>query len=512
MSRRRTDSDLRVGGLSVAARFTLFMTGTLIPVLGLQAFLLSRSAFNLSKNTLDRTLVGAVEVKTLEDAHSEEVRSVKARFDVISDEYQRVRAQNELKDPDDLTRENRAVQSWLHGRVEALRAEGSDAMLPFWRQSDPEVTKVGKINVAKVTYGADDRPGLAYSQPGGSTLIIPDPGDSGERGLLGLVLGTTIAVLVAAAGAAAWVGTQVSGPIQQIVGDVRQIATGDLDHRTHVHTGGEIALLARSIDRMAQGLAEAQDSELELQMREREAAVASEVRDSLRSERIPSLDGFDLAAVHLSAEEMDGNFHDFIELDDGRVGLLVCDVAGEGVPGTIVGATARAYLRAELSRGGDVRETLHRVNRVLARDVRRGMYVTALYALVDPAKQTVQVACAGHKTPLVRFTAADGKVRLVQPEGIALAFDKGPIFERALQVQEVPIEAGDRLVLVNTSAVEIANPDGQEIGEKALYASVMRHGARPSGDFLERLQTVLESHADGEPLPRDVSILTVARA
>jgi len=512
MSRRRTDSDLRVGGLSVAGRFTLFMTGTLIPVLGLQAFLLSKSAVNLGRNELDRTLVGAVEIKALEDAHHEEMRQVKARFDVFNAEYQRVRSENELKDPGDRTPEDRAIERYLRRRVEAMRQEGNEKMKPFWQQTDKEVTRIGKVKVAHVTYGPDDKRGLAYSQSGGATLVIPDPGNSGGRGVLGLIFGTTIAVLVAGAGAAAWVGMQVSGPIQQIVGDVRQIATGDLDHRTHVRTGGEIALLARSIDRMAQSLAEAQDSELELQMREREAEVAGEVRDSLRSDTIPSIPGFDLAAEHLASEEMDGNFHDFIELGDGRVGLLVCDVAGEGVPGTIVGATARAYLRAELSRGEDVRETFHRVNRVLARDVRRGMYVTALYALVDPAQGLVQVACAGHKTPLVRFTAEDGKVRLVQPEGIALAFDKGPIFERALQVQEVPIEPGDRLVLVNTAAVEIVDPDGREIGEKELYAKIMRHGARPSGDFLERMRTVLESYADGEPIPRDASILTVARA
>ena len=139
------------------------------------------------------------------------------------------------------------------------------------------------------------------------------------------------------------------------------------------------------------------------------------------------------------------------------------------------------------------------------------MYVTALYALVDPRKATVQVACAGHKTPLIRYTAEDGKVRLVQPEGIALAFDKGPIFERALQVQEVPIEPGDRLVLVNTAAAEIVDADGREIGEKDLYTKIMRHGKRASDDFVERLRTVLESHADGEPIPRDVSILTIAR-
>ena len=68
-------------------------------MLGLQAFLLSKSAVDLSKNALNRSLVGAVEVKALEQAHEDEMRSVKARFDVMNAEYQRVRSDNELKSP-----------------------------------------------------------------------------------------------------------------------------------------------------------------------------------------------------------------------------------------------------------------------------------------------------------------------------------------------------------------------------------------------------------------------------
>jgi hypothetical protein len=122
------------------------------------------------------------------------------------------------------------------------------------------------------------------------------------------------------------------------------------------------------------------------------------------------------------------------------------------------------------------------------------------------------VACTGHKIPLIRFTGADKKVRLVHPEGIALGFDKGPVFERALQTLQVPIEAGDRLVLVNSGAVVLANPQGQELGEKALYGHVMRHGAQDSEKFLERLRGAFDAHIDGAALPRDVSIVTIARA
>ena len=126
----------------------------------------------------------------------------------------------------------------------------------------------------------------------------------------------------------------------------------------------------------------------------------------------PDVTGYDLRAAHLPSDELLGDFHHFVTLDDGRVGVLVCDVSGAGVPAALVGATARAYLATELERGDDLLEAFRLVNRRIQEDVRRGMYVTALYCLVDPAHHSAQVVCAGHKVPLLRYTAADGRVTL----------------------------------------------------------------------------------------------------
>jgi hypothetical protein len=73
------------------------------------------------------------------------------------------------------------------------------------------------------------------------------------------------------------------------------------------------------------------------------------------------------------------------------------------------------------------------------------------------------------------------------------------------------MEVGDRLVLVNSGAVTVVDPDGNELGEKALYAHVVRHGAQSSAAFLEHVRTALEAHAAGAALPRDISIVTIAR-
>ena len=225
----------------------------------------------------------------------------------------------------------------------------------------------------------------------------------------------------------------------------------------------------------------------------------------------PDVPGYDLRAAHLPSDELLGDFHHFVTMDDGRVGVLVCDVSGAGVPAALVGATARAYLAAELDRQGDLLEAFRRVNRRLQEDVRRGMYVTALYLLLDPALGSAQVVSAGHKVPLLRYTAADKKLRKVHPGGIALGFDKGPVFDRSLEVVDLDLAPGDRLVLTSQGPLQVTDPDGDELGEDAWFRQVARHAAASTTSFLRGLRQVLQDYADDEPFPKDVSILTVLR-
>ena len=373
------------------------------------------------------------------------------------------------------------------------------------------------VQIYPFTYGEGGQ-GLLYrdetKSPGGNIdrldLLVPDP-ERGSGQILRTVLATFAAVLVVAAGVSVWVAGTVSRPVEDLIYDVRQIALGNLRHRTKSSGPAELRLLARALDRMTADLAEGKETELQLAVRERELDLATGVRDALLPSGTPLIAGYDLGAAFLSSPRFGGDFHDFVQRADGMWGLLVCDVSGRGVPAALVGATARSYLRSELERPGEVADAFRRVNRWLAGDVRRGMFVSALYALLDPATGRATVACAGHKIPLLRVCAADGNLRVVQPEGIALGFDKGPVFERRLQVVEVPIDPGDRLVLANSAPVRIKNDAGEELGEKAFYARVRKHSAPDTTQFLRGLRRDLEQYAGKAGFQEDLSFVTLSR-
>ncbi len=396
----------------------------------------------------------------------------------------------------------------------------------------PNTNRVGQtvtkhesgVVIYPVTYGPNQSiHGTQYEYDGGDVtsetykFLVPASAEEGGEALLTIIAIVMVLVILVGAAVAFFVSGQVTRPVHVLIDDVRQISHGHLNRRMHVSGGGEIELLARSIERMTRDLQSAQDAEFELSRREREMSIASDIREALLPMTTPMMRGYDVAAVHISSPTIGGDFHDYIEMEDGRVGLLVSDVSGQGMPAALIGATARSYLRTELQHIGAglgtevVAKAVRRVNHWLSRDLKRGVYVSALYALVDPRLGRATVACAGHKIPLLRYSADDGQLRTVHPEGIALGLDKGPVFDRALEVQEVPIEVGDRLFLCNSGPVKIVNRDGRELGEKAFYARVLKHQALESHTFLKALRSDLELYAGEDEIPQEISLVTISR-
>ncbi|HJM58806.1 MAG TPA: PP2C family protein-serine/threonine phosphatase, partial [Planctomycetota bacterium] len=151
------------------------------------------------------------------------------------------------------------------------------------------------------------------------------------------------------------------------------------------------------------------------------------------------------------------------------------------------------------------------VNRELAGDVSRGMYVTLLCVVLDPVENTATLACAGHKLPLIRFEASSGQVRLLHPDGIALGFDRGPIFDSRLELLRVPLEPGDRLALSTTGPVLVPNAEGVELGEKGLYRVISRNASGAPDEAAEGIRTALETRIDGDEFPADISLIILGR-
>jgi hypothetical protein len=140
-----------------------------------------------------------------------------------------------------------------------------------------------------------------------------------------------------------------------------------------------------------------------------ELQVARQIQRELLPEATPQLDGWEVTTYYEPAREVGGAFYDFLEFEDGRLGLVVGDATGKGMPAALVMATTRGMLRAVVQSLGSPGEVLARVNDALVTDIPPNMFVTCLYAILDPKSGSLRYANAGHDLSYLRHHGCDAE-------------------------------------------------------------------------------------------------------
>jgi Serine phosphatase RsbU, regulator of sigma subunit len=305
----------------------------------------------------------------------------------------------------------------------------------------------------------------------------------------------------------AWLSARrVTVPLKRVTMDMYAIAEGDLTRRSSITGNDEIGMLAQAFNSMAERLRVARLNAMEANRLESDLAVAKSIQNSLLPPQTPRIRGLDMYAFYRPAKEIGGDYYDFLPVDSQHMGMVVADASGKSIPAALVMSTTRAILRFVAPGGLSSAETLTRVNAILSVDIPRGMFVTAYYLVYDPIRKLMTCASAGHNPLLIG--RADGSVELVNPGGIALGFDQGPIFQRSIKEQTVSLGEGDRVLVYTDGVVECANLENEEYSDKRLQEFLRRHRNLPSKDFVGELLADLDRHRGAASYRDDVTIVT----
>jgi serine phosphatase RsbU (regulator of sigma subunit)/anti-sigma regulatory factor (Ser/Thr protein kinase) len=254
-----------------------------------------------------------------------------------------------------------------------------------------------------------------------------------------------------------------------------------LDDRTLLNN---LAIQAAPAVRVAQ-LVRQQQAEIAARERiENELRVARLIQQSLLPKQLPVATGWRFAARYQPARAVGGDFYDFVELPDGTLGLMVGDVTDKGVPAALVMATTRSILRTAAQRLASPGEVLQRTNDALCGDIPPNMFVTCLYAILDPATGRVKYANAGHDLPFLRHGSGVSELRA---RGMPLGLMPDMIYEE----KEVVVAPGDRVLFYSDGLVEAHNAEREMLGFPRLEALMGEIDATPD-DVIEQLLLALE--------------------
>jgi serine phosphatase RsbU (regulator of sigma subunit) len=220
---------------------------------------------------------------------------------------------------------------------------------------------------------------------------------------------------------------------------------------------------------------------------------------------VPTLEGWQITPYYQPAREVGGDFYDFLKLPKGRLGIVVGDATGKGVPAALVMASARSMLRA-LAQASDFSpgDVLRRVNDPLVADIPANMFVTCFYAILDPQKGSLGYANAGHD---LTYLWHGGDCEELKARGMPLGLMPGMGYEE----KEIVFEAGEAALLYSDGLVEAHNPKGEMFGFPRLRALVAEHGQGGSlGDFL--LEELYSFVGEGWEQEDDITLLTLRRS
>ena len=213
--------------------------------------------------------------------------------------------------------------------------------------------------------------------------------------------------------------------------------------------------------------------EIERQARERERVeqdlrVAQRIQQASLPEEVPELEGWQINPYYKPARAVGGDFYDFLELEDSRLGLVVGDATGHGVPAALVMSTTCGMLRAVALSVDSPGEVLARVNEALSARIPQNMFVTCFYAILDLKNGSLRYANAGHDLPYVQ-RGSDAEELMAR--GMPLGLMPGMSYEEKKTI----LEAGEAALFYSDGLVEAHNPGGEMFGFPRLRSLLAEH-------------------------------------
>ena len=246
----------------------------------------------------------------------------------------------------------------------------------------------------------------------------------------------------------------------------------------------------------------------EMVVRERletEVQLARKIQQTFIPEQLPQFSNWDLAARWRTARQVGGDFYDVFELPDNRLGLFIADVADKGVPAALFMALTRTLVRAAVNESNGPAEALRRVNELLVPDTKQGMFVTAVYAVLDMHTSELAYVNAGHNPPL--WIKCDGSLERLTRTGVALGASEEARYEqRVIQFQEE-----DNLLLYTDGLTESFNIEGEFFGEQRLIEAIQANRCTSATELLDVVEKSLLEFVQDMPAADDLTMLVLRR-
>jgi len=299
-------------------------------------------------------------------------------------------------------------------------------------------------------------------------------------------------------------------PIQTLSETVRAIGEGTMVADIGSSGNEEIDDIARAFNEVTAKFRAAQGHLMEQERMQREMQVAQEIQQTLLPRKVPELEGFEVGYLYRAAKEVGGDYFDFLHVDDRTEGIVVADVSGKGVPGSLVMTMIRTALRMEARGNRSASDVMAKMNAFVTEDMKKGMFVTMFYVVLDSVNRDVSYASAGHN-PMILYRGQSDTTYFLKPKGIPVGINTPDqdLFRKTISVEKLRLRQDDMLVIYTDGITEAMNPAREQFGEGRLLASLKKYGHHTPQEFADKLNQEIEEFTGGAPQNDDITLVAV---
>lgn len=235
-----------------------------------------------------------------------------------------------------------------------------------------------------------------------------------------------------------------------------------------------------------------------------EMKLAAEVQGRLLPQHPPSVPGFEIAAQMYPAKAVGGDFYDFMEMQSGKLGFVIADVAGKGVPAGLFMPAVKIALRTNVNHQDSLEQMMSRTNQILYELTDEERFVSLFYGILDPAARHLRYVNAGHQPPLL-WRGFSREAVWLEASGPVMGLLPGVQFETG----SVELFPGDLLVLYTDGVVETHNTNGEEFSRDRLLTAVASHSETSAQHLPKAIYASVVDFSGTERPEDDVTIVAL---
>jgi len=247
----------------------------------------------------------------------------------------------------------------------------------------------------------------------------------------------------------------------------------------------------------------------EKQRIDRDLEIAHDIQRLLLPDSFPNIATVDVCAMNLPAQEVGGDYYDFIQVDPTHWGFVIADVSGKGVAGALIMTMCRSALRTKAPGNRSPAQVLREVNRIIFPDIKDDLFITITYAVLDAQSREFVFARAGHE-PVLICSADSGQIEAVSGKGMAIGIDSGQVFDTLIQDVSLTLRPQDTVVLYTDGITEAIDDQEQEFGRDNLFEAIRTFSkSRNASEVINGLEQRVKRFVGNHPQSDDITLMVV---